>query len=313
MRSLISLICLLFAFAQPSAASQAEPPTSMALRWVAYTPSQLDPRAEINHERLSTASLDADLKSLRGAFDGLILYAYHPMVTPRILWLAEQHDFRAVMLGIWQPRSAAELDGVIALTQRYRETLQLAIVVGNEGINFGRYEFGDLLFAEDYLRDQLGSSIALTTSEPLVGYDDERLLAFGDFLAPNIHPAIDRVDLAPQEAANWARSQARRLAEASAKAVLVKETGLPRGGRDQYNPQAQARFWQHYTDAGLSQASGDGLALFNVAFEAFDLPWKAEASGMPIEAWWGLLTQAREPTPAFDVWHKLANQDDAER
>lgn len=288
-------------------------PTDASLRWVAYTPSDLDPRVELNHEQLSTRSLDSDLSKLSEAFDGLVLYAYHPMVTPRLVWLAQQHGFRAIMLGIWQPRSIHELDGIIALYRRYQSSLSLAIVVGNEGINFGRYEFQDLLFAKDYLRTSLGSAAALTTSEPLVGYEDERLLHFGDFLAPNIHPAIDRVDLSPEDAADWARSQALRLADASAKPVIVKETGLPRGGRDQYNPEAQAGFWQHYTDAGLRQSSGDGTALFNVAFEAFDLPWKTEASGMSIEAWWGLLTAEREATPAFEVWKSMAAEDDTDQ
>ncbi|MDO6461290.1 hypothetical protein Q4485_11325 [Granulosicoccaceae sp. 1_MG-2023] len=275
-------------------------------RMVAYNPSALDPRAELNHEQLSSTDLQADLNSLRPAFNGLVLYAWHPMVTPRLLWLADQLGYEAVLLGIWQPRSAAELDGVIALVRRYQDRMALGIVVGNEGINFGRYEYTDLQFAADYLRAALGDSVPLTTSEPLVGYRDQRVRDFGDFLAPNIHPAIDREDLPPAAAAQWAKDQALSLARDSGKTVLLKETGLPRGGKAIYNPEAQAAFWQAYTDSGLSETAGDGLAVFKVAFEAFDLPWKAAASGLPIEAWWGLLDPQRQTTPAFAVWQQSA-------
>ena len=305
MRTFICLLCLISPYSVVNAAPLANLLQSTEVRWVAYSPSRLDPRQDIHHEQLSTAQLQADLRQLSDAFNGLILYAWHPMVTPRLLWLAEQEGFKAVLLGVWQPRSAAELDGVITLSEQYRDKLAVGIVVGNEGINFGRYEFEDLLFAEDYLRQRLSENVLLTTSEPLVGYQDARLLGYGDFLAPNIHPAIDRDQLAPGPAADWARGEALKLAERSGKSVLVKETGLPRGGRADYNPEVQAAFWQHYTEKGLSQKAGDGVALFNVAFEAYDLPWKAEASGLPIEAWWGLLSQTRVTTPAFRVWQQL--------
>jgi len=40
---------------------------------IGYTPSQLDPRQEINQKRLATSLIRADLEALRPAFDGLVL------------------------------------------------------------------------------------------------------------------------------------------------------------------------------------------------------------------------------------------------
>ena len=64
-----------------------------------YTPSQLDPRQEANQRKLATSSIRADLAALRPTFDGLILYGYHEACTPRILAVARDLKFRAVILG----------------------------------------------------------------------------------------------------------------------------------------------------------------------------------------------------------------------
>ena len=74
---------------------------------VTYTPSELDPRQEVNQRRLKTSSIRADLEALRPHFDGLVLYGYHEACTPRILAVARDLKFRAVLLGIWDPKSAA--------------------------------------------------------------------------------------------------------------------------------------------------------------------------------------------------------------
>src|SRR2546422_10030899 len=82
---------------------------------IAFTPSQLDPRQEVNQRRLTTSSIRADLEALRPAFDGLVLYAYHEACTPRVVALAKELRYRAVLLAIWDAKSAAEVDGVVEL------------------------------------------------------------------------------------------------------------------------------------------------------------------------------------------------------
>jgi len=274
--------------------------------FVAYTPSELDPRQEINQKQLKTSSIRADLEVLRPAFDGLVLYGYNETVTPRIVGVALDLKFRSILLGIWDPRSAVELDGVAELARLHHDEIALAVIVGNEGITFKRYEPEDLAIAARRLRKTLPASVPITTSEPLGTYQaHEALLRFGDFLAPNIHPVFDRPQLGPDEAARWVREEAGKLAGRSGKPVFVKETGLPHAGKEAYSKEAQAKFWTAYLAPGALAKSEDSAMpwrFHGVAFESFDLSWKSEASGLVIEQSWGLLSQSRRPYPAFEVW-----------
>jgi exo-beta-1,3-glucanase (GH17 family) len=273
---------------------------------VAYSPSELDPRQDVNNRQLATSSIRADLVALRPAFDGLVLYGYHEATTPRIVALARELRFRSVVLGIWDPKSTAELDGVAALAKLYENELAIGVIVGNEGVTFGRYEAEDLPIAAARLRSALPKTIPLATSEPLHQYQQPFAREFGDFLAPNVHPVFDRKELVPADAAAWARAEAARIARAANKPVLLKETGMPHLGTREgvkYSPQTQAAFWEAYLKPGKLAGQGGGPWVFHgVAFEAFDLPWKVVESKLEIEAGWGLLDAKRKPHPAFDVW-----------
>lgn len=312
MRSLLLLGMYLLA----SVSSAAEPvderfplfeylTSTPAPRMICYTPSQLDPRNPANQVALLTSSLRADLTALRPAFDGLILYGYHEGNTPRLLAVAKDLKYRAVLLAVWDIKSADELDGVAELARLYHEELAIGVIVGNEGITFKRYELEDLAIAGERLRRKLPKTVPLTTSEPLVGYQHAEVKTFGDFLAPNIHPVFDREALKADEAAAWAREQALDLAKSTRKPVLLKETGFPHAGKPAYTPETQAAFWRAYIKPGLVarvEGNRDAWAFHGVGFEAFDLPWKAEASKLEIEKSWGLLSPDRKPHPAFEVW-----------
>jgi exo-beta-1,3-glucanase (GH17 family) len=272
---------------------------------VAYTPSQLDPRQEINQKRLATSSIRADLEALRPAFGGLVLYGYHEACTPRIVAVARDLKFKAVLLAIWDPRSAAEQDGVAEIARLFEQDLSLGVLVGNEGITFKRYEIEDLTIAAGRLRKTLPRAVPLSTSEPLGAYATKALLEFGDFLAPNIHPVFDRPQLGSDDAAAWVREEAARLAARSGKPVVVKETGLPHAGKEAYSPEGQARFWSSYLEPGRlgsPATQARSWVFYGVAFEAFDLPWKSEDSGLVIEKSWGLLSPDRRPHPAFAIF-----------
>src|SRR5436190_15539529 len=132
---------------------------SPAPTMVTYTPSELDPRQEVNQRRLKTSSIRADLEALRPHFDGLILYGYHEACTPRILAIAKDLKFRAVLLGIWDPKSAAEADGVTELARLCEKQLAVGVLVGNEGITFKRYEAEDLTIAAARLRNKLPRNV----------------------------------------------------------------------------------------------------------------------------------------------------------
>lgn len=280
-----------------------------AAAMVTYTPSQLDPRQEVNQRRLATSSLRADLVALRPAFDGLVLYGYHEACTPRIVELARELKYRAILLAIWDTKSAAEIDGVAELARLYEPFMTIGVLVGNEGITFKRYEADDLAIAAARLRLKLPESVPIGTSEPLVGYQHDFIRNFGDFLAPNIHPVFDRAQLPADAAAAWAREEALKLARETKKPVLLKETGFPHDGKPMYSPETQQAYWSAYTKPGRVARvaeSPNAWVFHGVAFEAFDLPWKSEESKLTIEKSWGLMSSKREPYPAFDVWRDLA-------
>lgn len=273
---------------------------------IAYVPTGFDPRQPPSGV-WPAERIRADLAALRPAFDGLVLYDFRPDLTPAILEQAAALGYRAVLLGIWDPRSQAEIAGVATLVARWREQLALAVVIGNEGINDNRYDIADLTRARDRLQALTGvdgTALPVSTSEPSGDYGWPPLLAFGDFLAPNIHPAIDQANLAPQEAVAWVHRRAEAIARAAGRPVLVKETGLPNGGADGFSPARQAAFWTAWLAAGrlLPVDPPRVFVSFAAAFEAFDAPWKAEELRDPMEGRWGLMSVERRPYPAFDAW-----------
>ncbi|MCA9472157.1 MAG: hypothetical protein MRJ96_15230 [Nitrospirales bacterium] len=275
-----------------------------------YSPSDFDPRHGENFHLPSPLSIEKDLLALRSVFDGLVVYSYHPRVTPIILEKAKSLGFRAVILGIWGARSTREIQGVITLVHQYADEMALAICLGNEGLYFHRYTMDDLVLAKNFLQMQLGPdlSVPITTSEPMSQYRDVALYRFGDFLAPNIHPVWEKPALPPKDAVFWTRNQAIGLMEKAHKPVLVKETGFPQAGERHFTPQSQKKFWDMYLKEKrlvYSQVDSQVWVSFATSFEAFSLPWKAEQSGQPVESAWGLMNKERVPYPAFYTWSNL--------
>lgn len=281
-------------------------------RMISYAPSGLDPRFEANQLKLPTSSIRADLEKLRPYFDGFILYGYHEACTPRILAVAKDLKFRAVILSIWQPKSSAEIDGVAALVNQYEKDMALGVIIGNEGITFKRYEPEDLTIALARLRTKIPRNIPIGTSETYQGSKMVFVQKFGDFMAPNIHPYFDLSGAGPQKSVAWARQEAMKLAVRSGKPVILKETGFPHGGKEGYNPQTQKEFWAEYFKLPtLEKVKNNPRAwvYHGVAFDAFDLPWKVQASGLSVEKEWGLFNQDRQAYPALASFPRLRVED----
>lgn len=276
---------------------------------IAFNPSSYDP-GSTSRAAYPEALLRADLQALRAAFDGLILYAYDARVTPGILEQAAALRYRAALLGIWDPRSEAEIAGTAGLIRRYADRLALAVCIGNEGINDNRYGIEDLTAARDQLRTLTdgGAPVTVTTSEPAGDYGWPPIRGFGEFCAPNIHPAIDREGLGPEAAAGWVHDRARAIAQVAGKPVLIKETGLPNGGAAGQTPERQRAFWAAWLARGrrFPAATGGTFVSTAAAFEAFDAPWKAVKLASPTEGRWGLLSADRLPYPAFLAWADAA-------
>jgi exo-beta-1,3-glucanase (GH17 family) len=313
MRFVVAVFCVLLLFLAVQAGPEPDKRfplfaylnASPTPRLVTYSPSQLDPRQEANQRKLATSSIRADLKVLRPGFDGLVLYGYHEACTPRILAVAKDLKFHAVLLAIWDPKSAAEVDGVAELVRRYEQDFALGVLIGNEGLTFKRYEAEDLTIAAARLGSKIPKSVAISTSEPLVGYQQAFVRDFGNFVAPNIHPVFDRPQLGPAEAAAWTREQAVALAVQTKRPVILKETGFPHGGKAVYTPETQKAFWAAYLKPGLVErpaTAPQAWCYFGTAFDAFNLPWKTQETGLQIERYWGLFTEKREALPAFDLW-----------
>lgn len=307
-RSLSMILLFVLAFSSPASGEEAAFPFfdyitgDRPAKMIGYTPLGLDPRNPANQVNHKTSELREDLRVLRQTFDGLVLYGYNESTTPRIVELARELNYRAVLLGVWQVKSTEELDGVAREITLHKEHLALGVLIGNEGVLFERYEKDDLTLARRRLERLLPESIPLATSEPHVSYHDEFFLSFGDFLAPNIHPVFDARDLSATDAARWARERAREMATRSGRPVLLKETGFPHAGEAKYTPDSQRAFWEAYLERGLL-IQHDGLWVSHaVGFEAFDLPWKSEASGLEIEKSWGLFDMNRKRYPAVEIW-----------
>ncbi len=320
--AIAALLAALLVAGRVSGAQAAPPPDFLAYlqgtapAMVAYSPTGFNPNLA-RTEPWPAAAIAADIAALRPAFDGLVLYDTSAEVTPAVVEAAAGAGFRAILLGVWNPRSEAELTLAAALIRRWQDRLSFAVVLGNEGINDNRYRIEDLVAARDRLRALLGPDlrVPVSTSEPAGDYGWAPLLAFGDFLAPNIHPAIDREELPVEAAVNWVRTRARAIAAAAGRPVLIKETGMPHGGAPAFTPGSQRLFWAAWLAHPRVEpmaAAVDGRTPFvssAVAFEAFDAPWKAQWLHNPIEGCWGLMTIERTPYPAFAAWAEARPPD----
>jgi len=273
---------------------------------IAYAPRWFRPDRPQAVPAEGAAAVRADLAQLRPVFDGLVTYAYYPQVSDQLAEAAVALGFRALVLGLWRPDDPAERAGIVHLVQRYAGRIALAVIVGNEGRTLGRYPEAAVFEGAAALRAAWGDQpVALATSEPAPGYSfGDPFLSFGDFLAPNIHLFDRPLDDLPAAVAQIVRT-AERLAQVSGKPVLIKETGIPsQGGRGlAFSPERQGEFWRAYLAAGRRHPAKNGaLVCTCVAFEAYDLAWKAEELENPAEGAWGLLDRDGRPKPAWAVW-----------
>lgn len=259
------------------------------VRFVAYTPRGFDARTET--DEVSPRAMRADLELLRRHFDGLVTYssAKGLALVPSV---ARELGFRAVVLGVWDPTSEDELALAIAAARSQPEIV-LALALGNEGLFFARYDSAALGRAFARVRREL-PGVAVTTTEPFSSYLDAalaRALPRQDFLLPVAHP-LDQPwfkQAKPETAVDFVVNVVRELEAMTGLPVLVKETGLPSGPREQgFSEAAQAAFWSALL-AKLPATRAHAIT----RFEAFDAEWKvasvrAQTGDLrPTEAHWG--------------------------
>lgn len=274
-----------------------------AVRFVAYTPRGFDPNT--GAEPASPQAIRADLRVLRRYFDGLVTYS-SARGLDAIPGIARELGFRAVVLGVWDPTSDAELGLALASARRQPETV-LALALGNEGLFFERYDAAALAAAFARARRE-APGVAVTTTEPFSSHLEParaQALPALDFLLPVVHP-LDQpwFRSAPRETrVEFVRNVVHELETRTRLPVLVKETGVPSGPASEgFDEADQAEFWR-----ALAARLPATRAHAFVWFEAFDAPWKiasvAAQTGdlRATEAHWGLFRADGTAKPALAV------------
>lgn len=292
-------LCIWLCFLNVSIACDASHTVSASslpgqIRWIAYSPTHYDPDRGLFP---SEADIQEDLETLRRyGFDGLVTYTSMGIIGEKLPLLAEKQGFKGLIVGVWNPFEAAEIENAIkaksiGITKGY--------VVGNEGLypkgkNPPRYGKCELVKQMNLIRENTG--LPVTTSEDSAEYaKDPDLLTIGDWIFPNAHPYWAGYN-EPGKAADWTRrfynSQDGR------KVVMLKEVGLPTIG-GMYGQASELNQEVYYKD--LANPTKGHINF--VYFEAFDQPWKNQP---PTEASWGLFRADR--TPKRVIAHAGPNQ-----
>ncbi len=273
-------------------------------RFVAYQPTSLT----VSDGRVTSAdpaSIRADLTVLRPAFDSLITYdAIHG--AENIPAIASALQYRALIIGVWDPLDATEVSAASEAARRYPQ-LVVGVSLGNELLFAHRSDAAALGALIARLRAQLPQT-PLSVSEPFHIYYQEAaapLLAQLDFLLANVHPLFQPWfrDASGDNAAQFVANVVTKLAAHYCGPILVKETGVPTAPADAVFGEArQASFYRLLRER--LPATGERAFAY---FAAFDAPWRAydvipvpgAPPGVhPEEAHWGLYDAKRQPKQA---------------
>jgi len=274
-----------------------------ARRFVAYQPTAL----QVHDGRVTpadAASIRADLEVLRPWFDALVTYdAVNG--AERIPEIAAALGYRALVIGVWDPFDARQVDAALAAA-RAHPSLVVGLALGNEMLFGGRRRHAELAARIAAIR-QRAPGLALSTSEPFHMFLEPRarpLLAQLDFLLPNVHPVFEPW-FRGAPAANGAQFVVDVTAQVAAThcgPVLVKETGVPTAPEDRgFTPQRQRDFY-----LALQRAFPPSAERAFAWFVAFDAPWRVAdwhpvAGEHPEEGHWGLFDAARRRKPVMEM------------
>lgn len=276
-------------------------------RFIAYQPTSLQ---VINGRSTEAdpASIRADLAVLRPRFDGLITYrADHG--AQGIAQAAQALGFRALIIGVWNPFDASELEAALSTARAYPH-LVLGLSLGNEMVLGRRASFAQIATLMKGLRAKV-PSLALSTTEPFhLFYEPGAAAALAemDFLLANVHPVFQPwfAKASDADAAQFVVNVVGELQARYCGPVLVKETGVPTQPPERgYTKARQAGFY-----ARLRERFPSSRRAAFAYFSAFDAPWRARDPLLPPgehpeEGRWGLFGEQRAPKPALDEVPRL--------
>ena len=268
-------------------------------RFVSYQPTALkmfNGVATVADE----ASIEADLRVLRPHFDGLITYS-SGNGAERVADVAARLGFRALILGVWDVRSAQELDNALAAAKRNPQRV-VGLSLGNERIFAKEMDYARLAQVIATVRKRV-PGLAYTTTEPFHLFQPPEaapLLGSIDFLLVNVHPAFQPWfrDAPDRNAAEFVGNVLKEMAARYCGPLLVKETGVPTAPASLgFSPARQASFYREL-QRQLPPTSQRAFAWFS----AFDAPWRVTdshpvAGPQPQEGSWGLFDEQRKPKP----------------
>jgi exo-beta-1,3-glucanase (GH17 family) len=272
----------------------------LAGRFVAYEPTSL---RVVNGQptRADAASIRADLAVLRPKFDSLITYdSVHG--AEEIPAIAAQLEFRALIIGVWNPLATSEVDAAVDAALRYPQ-LVVGMSLGNELLFARRVDAPRLAALAAQLHARL-PQLPLSVSEPFHVYNEPgtaALLAQLDFLLPNVHPAFQPWFHGASSAtsAQFVVNVVNELGTRFCGPLLVKETGVPTapaaGG---FSAAGQAGFYSE-----LRRRFPATRVHAFAYFSAFDAQWRAQdvtpvGPALAEEAHWGLYDGARKAKAA---------------
>lgn len=267
-------------------------------RFIAYTPTSL--QLITRPTRADPETIHADLKVLRPRFDSLITYgaANGAEAIPAI---AASLGFRALIIGLYDPFDAAEMNAAIMAATSHPQ-LVVGLSLGNEMLFFHRHSYVELEKLLDAIRARIPRT-PLSTSEPFHVYYEPAaapIMERMDFLLPNIHPIFQPWfrSASDSDATQFVVNVVSKLVASYCGPILVKETGVPSEPEAKgYTAARQASF---YTELQQRFPSSGGQAF--AYFSAFDAPWRVNDVGpapgqrpQPEEAHWGLYDDRRHP------------------
>lgn len=243
--------------------------------WITFAPPEpFNPNnnAFPSEEQLERALLRLYLEGWRG----LVTYSMDGTLS-QVPWLAKKVGFTMVVAGIfWWDLAQLERERTAVLGQlQYIDGL----VVGSEGLHFGRYTRTQLEAEIASLRTV--TRLPIATTEPLNMYlSDPSLCNVGDWVFPNVHPywaGIRNVT----DAVVWTASQYTALVTiANGQTVICHESWWPTGGDPACNEENQVEYFRQLSATTVRFIWG----------EAFNMRWKNEGTQGP---YWGLHTSTQ--------------------
>ena len=260
-------------------------------RWISFAPTTYEPNRS-PAVLPSDDSLRLDLATLRSAgFTGLITYGTDVQAVPRI---AEALGFQHMVLGIWDPFNARELEAAVKAV-RSHDRLITGVIVGNEGLLNGRYTVDEICAVMGRVRKMTGKPVSTTEPVDLI-LSEPKIAQCSTFVTVNAHPFFSN-QKRPPEAVQWTlEAWAAVRGQYPERPILFKEVGLPTSGDVGMSETAQNDYYVRLARTAV---------LFSY-FEAFDARFKDG----PIEQSWGLWHSDRTPKliVRFLPWRKEDRQ-----